>query len=81
MMTLEDFTQGIQECFIDGGVSLNPTTRFRDSDEFDSLVGFTMLVYMEDNFGYRMTVDDYLKCHTAEDLYKKIQDILKKQNG
>ena len=80
-MTLDEFTQGIQECFIDGAVTLNAKTRFRDNDEFDSLVGFAMLVYMEDSFGYRMTVDDYLKCHTAEDLYKKVQDTLKKRNG
>ncbi len=80
-MNLEEFTQGIEECFIDGGVKLTPVTRFRDNDEFDSLVGFTMLVFMEDNFGYRMSVDDYLKCHTAEDLYIKIQQLVKQNNG
>lgn len=80
-MNLEEFTQAIEECFIDGGVKLTPTTRFRDNDEFDSLVGFTMLVYMEDNFGYRMSVEDYLKCHTPEDLYIKIQQLVKQNNG
>lgn len=78
-MDLQEFTKGIEECFIDGGVKLTPTTRFRDNDMFDSLIGFTMLVYMEDTFGYRMTVDDYLKCHTAEDLYNRVQKELEKK--
>lgn len=79
-MNIEEFTLGIQDCFIDGGVTLTPKTRFRDNDEFDSLIGFTMLVYMEDTFGYRMSVDDYLLCHTAEDLYNMIQKKLKEKN-
>lgn len=78
MMDLQEFTQGIQDCFIDGGVDLTPATRFRDNDVFDSLVGFTMLVYMEDTFGYRMSVNDFLSCHTAEDLYNKVQAQLRK---
>lgn len=78
-MNLQEFTKGIEECFIDGGVTLTPTTRFRDNDVFDSLVGFTMLVYMEDSFGYRMAVNDYLKCNTAEDLYKRVQEELEKR--
>lgn len=80
-MDLQEFTKGIEECFIDGGIELTPTTRFRDNDVFDSLVGFTMLVYMEDTFGYRMTVEDYLHCHTAEDLYTRVQKELKEKNG
>ncbi len=81
MINLKEFTQGIEECFLNGGITLTPTTRFRDNDEFDSLVGFTMLVYMEENFGYRMSVEDYLKCHTAEDLYVMIQKLVKEKNG
>lgn len=79
-MDLQEFTKGIEECFIDGGVELTPKTRFRDNDVFDSLIGFTMLVYMEETFGYRMSVDDYLLCHTAEDLYNRVQKALKEKN-
>lgn len=78
-MDLQEFTKGIEDCFIEGGVELTPTTRFRDNDMFDSLVGFTMLVYMEETFGYRMSVEDFLKCHTSEDLYNRIQAILKEK--
>lgn len=71
-MNTQEFTKRIEECFIDGGLTLTPQTRFRDNDQFDSLVGFAMLVYIEEAFGYKMSVDDYLLCHTAEDLYNKI---------
>lgn len=73
-MNIDDFTKGIEQCFLNGGVTLTPTTLFRDNDEFDSLIGFTMLVYIEDNFGYQMSVDDFLLCNTACDLYKKIHE-------
>lgn len=76
MIDLAQFTQGIEDCFINGGVKLTPTTWFRKNDEFDSLIGFTMLVYMEDTFGYRMSVDDFLLCNTPEDLYKRIKEHL-----
>lgn len=72
MMTLEEFTSKIEEQFMEGTVKLSPETDFRDNDEFDSLVGMAMLVVIKENFGYEMSVDEYLSCHTTADLYNKI---------
>ena len=72
MMTLEDFTGKIEEQFMEGTVKLTPETDFRDNDEFDSLVGMAMLVVMKENFGYEMSVPEYLECHTTADLYARI---------
>ena len=71
-MTLEEFTSKIEEQFMEGTVKLTPETDFRDNDEFDSLVGMAMLVVMKENFGYEMSVPEYLECHTTADLYTRI---------
>lgn len=69
MMTLEEFTCAMQELFLEGTVKLEPGTRFRDNDEFDSLIGFSMLLVIKDNFGKPMPVPVFLSCNTVEELY------------
>lgn len=70
-MTLEDFTAAIQDLFVEGKVRLEPGTRFRDNDEFDSLIGFAMLLVIKDNFGKSMSVPVFLSCNTVEELYNQ----------
>ena len=72
-MTLEEFTSKIEEQFMEGTVKLTPESDFRDNDEFDSLVGMAMLVVIKENFAYEMSVDEYLSCHTTNELYNKIK--------
>ncbi|MDR3305029.1 MAG: acyl carrier protein [Clostridiales Family XIII bacterium] len=55
-----------------GDLSLD--TDFReDKFEFDSLKGYAILVTIEDDFGYKMSVDDFIASKTIRDLYDKIQ--------
>ena len=47
-------------------------TVFRQEIEgFNSLVGFALIVMMEDEYGVRVSVDEFLECKTVGDLYKK----------
>ena len=47
-------------------------TVFREEIEgFSSLVGFSLIVMMEDEYGVRVPVDEFLECKTIGDLYKK----------
>lgn len=70
-MTLEEFTAAIQDLFVEGNVKLESGTRFRDNDEFDSLIGFAMLLVIKDNFGKSMPVPVFLSCNTVEELYNQ----------
>ena len=70
-MTLEDFTAALQELFVEGSVQLEPQTRFRDNDEFDSLIGYSMLLVIKDHFGKPMSVPVFLSCNTVEELYNQ----------
>lgn len=47
-------------------------TVFRDEiDGFSSLVGFALIVMMEDEYGVRVPVEEFLECKTIGDLYRK----------
>lgn len=47
-------------------------TVFReDIEDFSSLVGFSLIVMMEDEYGVRIPVDEFLECKTIGDLYRK----------
>ena len=48
---------------------VTPETRFRDVDNWSSLMGFGILVTLENDFGRRMTVDEFLACQTVGDLW------------
>lgn len=47
-------------------------TVFREEVEgFSSLVGFALIVMMEDEYGVQVPVDEFLACRTIGDLYRK----------
>lgn len=46
-------------------------TVFRDLEDFSSLVGFSLIVMMEDEYGVKVSVDEFMECETIDDLFKK----------
>lgn len=67
-MTLDAFNKKCEELFLNG-TKITPTTDFRDNDEFDSLIGYAMLVTIQESFNYSMSVSEFLNCKTTTDLY------------
>ena len=53
--------------------SVTMETRFREVQVWSSLMGFGILVTLENDFGRRMTVDEFLTCHTIGDLWKSLK--------
>ena len=47
---------------------VNVETHFRDVDGWSSLIGFGILVTLENDFGRRMMIDEFLKMDTIGDL-------------
>ena len=73
-MDIQEFTEAVKTQFINGDeMKLTPDTAFRDNESFDSLTGMAILVMIQDNFDYKMGVDDFLECITSADLYNFIQ--------
>ena len=47
-------------------------TVFREEIEgFSSLMGFSLIVMMEDEYNVRVPVEEFLECKTVGDLYRK----------
>lgn len=53
--------------------SVTPETRFREVANWSSLMGFGVLVTLENDFGRRMSVDEFLTCQTVGDLWKSVR--------
>lgn len=47
-------------------------TEFRDACDFDSMMGFSMICAMEEEYGKRITVDQFLASKTLGALYELI---------
>lgn len=69
---MEQFIELAAEVFEVEPEEISMDTVFReDIDDFSSLVGFSLIVMMEDEYGVRVPVDEFLECKTVGDLYKK----------
>lgn len=53
--------------------SVTTETRFREVANWSSLMGFGILVTLENDFGRRMSVDEFLTCQTVGDLWKSVR--------
>ena len=69
---MEKFIELVAEVFEVEPEEITIDTDFREEiDGFSSLVGFSLIVMMEDEYGVRVPVDEFLQCRTVGDLYKK----------
>ncbi len=69
---MESFIELVAEVFEIEPDGITAETDFRkDLPDFSSLVGFSLIVMMEDEYGVTVTVDEFLDCKTVGDLYEK----------
>ena len=69
---MENFIQQVAEVFEVEPNEITMDTVFREElGEFSSLIGFSLLVMMEDEYNVRVPVNEFLGCKTVGDLYKK----------
>lgn len=69
---MEKFLELAAEVFEVEPEEITMDTVFREEiEDFSSLVGFSLIVMMEDEYGVRVPVDEFLQCKTIGDLYKK----------
>ena len=68
---MQKFLELIAEIFEVEPDTITMETVFRDLEDFSSLVGFSLIVMMEDEYGVKVSVDEFMECNTIGDLYKK----------
>ena len=69
---MEKFIDLAAEIFEVDPKTVTMDTVFReDIPDFSSLMGFSLIVMMEDEYGVKVSVEEFLECKTVGDLYKK----------
>ena len=68
---MEKFLELVAEIFEVETDEISMDTVFRDLDDFSSMVGFSLIIMMEDEYGVKVSVDEFMECNTIGDLYKK----------
>ncbi len=69
---MEKFIELAAEAFEVEPEEITMETKFREEmEEYSSLVGFSLMVMMEEEYGVNISSDEFLKCQTIGDLYKK----------
>ena len=68
---MEKFLELVAEIFEVETDEIAMDTVFRDLDDFSSMVGFSLIVMMEDEYDTKLSVDEFMKCNTIGDLYQK----------
>ena len=68
---MQKFLELVAEIFEVEPDKITMETIFRDLEDFSSLVGFSLIVMMEDEYGVKVSVDEFMECETIGDLYKK----------
>ena len=71
---MEEFVEKIAEIFEVDTKDLSLESDFRKIvDTFDSMMGFSILCMISDDYGVDISVPDFLKCKTIADLYQYTQ--------
>ncbi len=69
---MERFIDLVAEIFEVEPEEVAMDTVFREElPDFSSLVGFSLIVMMEDEYGVKVPVGEFLECKTVGDLYRK----------
>lgn len=68
---MQKFLELVAEIFEVEPDTISMETVFRDLEDFSSLVGFSLIVMMEDEYGVKVSVDEFMECETIDDLFKK----------
>lgn len=73
-MELNDFVENFAaQLENEEGVAITPETKFRDLDEWDSLVALSIIAMVDEKYNTKLTGDEIRTSHTISDLFEKLK--------
>ncbi len=73
-MEINDFVQKFAEQFDETEVSrFMPETRFRDLEEWTSIIGLSIILMVDEEYGINLEAADFQKANTIEELFNIVQ--------
>lgn len=69
-MELQEFVQNFADQFDETDAAVfTPETKFRDLDEWSSLIGLSIILMVDEEYGITIGADDMKQAQTIEDLF------------
>ena len=73
-MELQEFVQNFANQFDDTDAEMfTPETKFRDLDEWSSLIGLSIILMVDEEYGITIGADDMKKAQTIEELFNVVK--------
>jgi len=73
-MNLNEFIQHFAEQFDETSVSeITPSTNFHDLDEYSSIIGLSIILMVDEEYGITIGADDMKQAQTVEDLFNIVK--------
>lgn len=73
-MELQEFIQNFANQFDDTDAEIiTPSTKFRDLEEWSSLIGLSIILMVDEEYGITIGADDMKKAETIEELFNIVQ--------
>jgi len=68
---MEEFLGKMAEILDVGKEEINDSTWFRNLDSWGSMAGFSILIVMEEDYGTKISVEEFLKMNTLGEIYAR----------
>lgn len=69
---MDKFIELVADIFEVEPEDISMDTVFREEiEDFSSLMGFSLIVMMDDEYGVKVPVEEFLECKTVGDLYRR----------
>ena len=76
-MDIKEFVENFAAQFDETDASIfTPETRFRDIDEWSSLIGLSVIAMVDEEYDVTLKGDDVKTSNTIQDLFEKVQSKL-----
>lgn len=76
-MELKEFVQNFADQFDDTDASVfSPETRFRDLEEWSSLIALSIIAMVDEEYDVTLRGDDIINSNTIQDLYNIVESKL-----
>lgn len=76
-MEIKDFIEKFEDVFEDTDIStLAPETKFRELDEWSSMIALSTMAMVSEEFDVELTADEMRNANTFEDLFNTVKSYL-----
>ena len=73
-MEIKEFVQNFADQFDETDASVfTPETRFRDLEEWSSLIGLSIIAMVDEEYDVTLKGDDIKTSNTIQDIFEKVQ--------